>query len=229
MSPASQAYTGLAKRAEFVGLGWGWVCDAARNFAATKASGEYLLFMDDDNVANSNEVRVLVAAAKATGADFLTPGNDYFNGLKAPSPDQAALGRWIPLGASPAVGFYQDCFGDSNHLARAAAFNQLGGFNAKQHAGSEDSTGEDWELFARATLQGYVLQVVPFPLFWYRQSATSLGQTTSAALYHDRTRRPYEAALPPSMQPMLRVAQGLQRARHDASVEQVSGAAARQL
>jgi glycosyltransferase involved in cell wall biosynthesis len=30
---------------------------AARNFAATKARGEYLLFMDDDNVANSNEVR----------------------------------------------------------------------------------------------------------------------------------------------------------------------------
>jgi hypothetical protein len=53
------------------------------------------------------QVRVLVAAAKATGADFLTPGNDYFNGLKAPSPDQAALGRWMPLGASPAVGFYQ--------------------------------------------------------------------------------------------------------------------------
>lgn len=64
-------------------------------------------------------------------------------------------------------------------------------------------------------------QVVPFPLFWYRQSATSLGQTTSAALYHERTRRPYEAALPPSMAPMLLVAQGLQRARHDASVEQV--------
>jgi hypothetical protein len=63
--------------------------------------------------------------------------------------------------------------------------------------------------------------VVPFPLFWYRQSATSLGQTTSAALYHERTRRPYEAALPPSMAPMLRVAQGLQRARHDASIEQV--------
>jgi hypothetical protein len=48
---------------------------------------------------------------------------------------------------------------------------------------------------------------VPFPLFWYRQSATSLGHVTSAALYHQRTRAPFEAALPPSLAPMLQVAQ----------------------
>jgi hypothetical protein len=64
-----------------------------------------------------------------------------------------------PSGLTLALAVDQDCFGDSNHLVRAAAFAQLGGFNGAPLAGAEDSTGEDWELFARATLQGFHLQV----------------------------------------------------------------------
>lgn len=64
-------------------------------------------------------------------------------------------------------------------------------------------------------------QVVPFPLFWYRRSATSLGHVTSAALYRDRTRRPYAAELPDAMEPMLRLVQGLQHGIVKARDEQV--------
>ena len=48
---------------------------------------------------------------------------------------------------------FKDCFGDSNHLVRRSVFEALGGFNAAPHPGGEDSTGEDWEFFARAALQ----------------------------------------------------------------------------
>ena len=52
----------------------------ARNLAASKARGEYLLFMDDDNWAKSGEVSAVVAAAVATGADITAPGDDYLLG-----------------------------------------------------------------------------------------------------------------------------------------------------
>lgn len=97
------------------------------------------------------------------GVDILTPANDYFQGIRAPTPDMEAIGRWVPLGASPAVGFFKDCFGDSNHFIRAQAYKELGGFSAVPHPGLEDSTGEDWEFFARAVMQGYSLQVSSFP------------------------------------------------------------------
>ena len=49
----------------------------ARNLAASKAKGEYLLFMDDDNAAKPGEVSALVAAAVATGADISAPGGGW--------------------------------------------------------------------------------------------------------------------------------------------------------
>ncbi|KAK3263253.1 hypothetical protein CYMTET_27931, partial [Cymbomonas tetramitiformis] len=102
-----------------------------------------------------------------------------------------------------------DCFGDANALVRRDAFFALGGFNAVMLPGGEDSTGEDWELFARAALAGYRLQPVPFPLFWYRRSAASMVHTTSLALYRERTVLPYGSVMPAGLSPMLRLAQGV--------------------
>jgi len=193
---------------------------AARNFAAMKARGEYLLFMDDDNVANANEVRVLLTAIRASGADMLAPGNDQFQGTKPPTSDQQSLGRWMPLGPDPSTGFFKDCFGDANHFVSASVFRSLGGFSPAVHPWREDSTGEDWELFARATLQGYHVQVVPFPLYWYRRSASSLGHVSSGQLYRGRTRGPYTQAVPQSLEPLLRLVQGLHHGIQEAHVEQ---------
>eukprot|EP00899_Mesostigma_viride_P026295 jgi/Mesvir1/6850/Mv09023-RA.1 len=177
---------------------------AARNAGAARAQGDYLLFMDDDNLARPFLVSTLVRAALATEVDILAPGNEYFAGQALPLDAKAALGRWIPMGQALGVGMYKDCYGDATALIRRDAFVALGGFSTEA-----DSTGEDWELFARATLRGYSLQAVPLPLFWYRRSPGSLSHSTSRAKYRERTLRPYREALPAAMSPALHLARGL--------------------
>ncbi|KAK3255918.1 hypothetical protein CYMTET_34923, partial [Cymbomonas tetramitiformis] len=80
---------------------------SARNFAASKARGEYLLFMDDDNYAMANEVRVLATTARMVNAAILAPANDQFAGAQPPQIGMQPLKRWVPLGSSPAIGFYK--------------------------------------------------------------------------------------------------------------------------
>ena len=72
----------------------------ARNHAAFLASGEFLMFMDDDNVAKSFEVSTVVEVAQRTGADALTCSSDYFRGDSAPSDAEVPWRRWIPIGAA---------------------------------------------------------------------------------------------------------------------------------
>ena len=54
---------------------------------------------------------------------------------------QPSKGRWAPLGGALAVGFFKDCFGDSNALVARAALEDTGGFTAPLYGGVEDSTG----------------------------------------------------------------------------------------
>eukprot|EP00238_Polyblepharides_amylifera_P005084 CAMPEP_0196593820 /NCGR_PEP_ID=MMETSP1081-20130531/76657_1 /TAXON_ID=36882 /ORGANISM="Pyramimonas amylifera, Strain CCMP720" /LENGTH=376 /DNA_ID=CAMNT_0041917915 /DNA_START=48 /DNA_END=1175 /DNA_ORIENTATION=- len=177
---------------------------AARNLAAKRSRGEYLLFMDDDNVAKPNEVTALVTAARATGASILAPANDYLHGSRPPRKGQSSRGRWAPMGASLAVGFFKDCFGDSNSLVKRSALLELGGFASQFESGHQDSTGEDWEFFAAAVMSGHRLLAVPFSLFWYRLSPGSLVHSTSQHLYRERTLRPFLAFAPPALEPVLR-------------------------
>ena len=58
---------------------------AARNFAAKKARGKFLLFMDDDNYAKPYEISTFVRVVNHTGAQLLSSFVDYFSGLYAPT------------------------------------------------------------------------------------------------------------------------------------------------
>ena len=101
---------------------------AARNHAARHATGDYLLFMDDDNLAMPHELSTLVAAALRTGADIVTAFCDGFEedeDVEAGRP----IVRFAPFGAAdPALGIFTNCFGDANALYRREAFEQIGGF-----------------------------------------------------------------------------------------------------
>ena len=187
----------------------------ARNLAASKGRGEYLLFMDDDNAAKPGEVSALVTAAMATGADISAPGDDYLVGSGSPH-GASPTGRWFPLGGTVGVGVFRDCYGDANALIKRSTFNELGGWRVSRGRGGTDSTGEDWELFARAVLRGYTLQVVPYPLFWYRQAPGSMVQTTSLHLYRSRVLTPFAEKVPTGLTGALELAKTLAAERGDA-------------
>lgn len=188
---------------------------AARNEAARHATGEFLFFLDDDNYLKPHALHTLVGAARASAAHVLTSLNEKWPSMNTPPAQHDSTERWLPLGASTAVGVFKNCFGDANALVLRSAFFALRGFTEDPNVGHED-----WELWARAVLQGYSLQVVPSPLVWYRIGGSgmlseSLGDTQNAQVQldanHARNIRPYLQRLAgwPEAQDMLRLAQGM--------------------
>ncbi len=186
-----------AMEPEFAARGWRILRQenlypgAARNNAARHATGEYLLFMDDDNVAKPHEISRFIQVANRTGADILTCFKAIIQGDDPIQVDQTPHSLSPFLGASLAVGAFYNCFGDTNALVRRDAFLAIGGF-------TEDwgYNHEDQELFVRAIFKGLRLLVVPEALFLYRSSTNSLVNSTSEYLNNMRGLRPYLESLP---------------------------------
>jgi glycosyltransferase involved in cell wall biosynthesis len=211
-SAAAQAYLESLGE-EFARRGWKLVrqanayLGAARNAAARHADGDYLLFMDDDNLAKPDELAVFAAVARRTGADILTTVSDVFADTdNAGSPPPASRQLWIPLGNAQGLGVFRNVFGDANALVRRRTFLELGGYTEDYGLGHED-----WEFFAKASLAGADLQLVPEPLFWYRVNAASMLRAGDSAADHARSVRPYWAGLPHGIGPVLAYASYLQR------------------
>ena len=173
---------------------------AARNLAAANSAGEYLLFMDDDNIAVADEIATLLGIAQHTNADIVTSPSFCFVGDVAPDEDP----RWIYLfaGAALAAGAFSNVFGDANCLVRKGAFHALGGFAESRHAGSV----EDWELFARAVFSGLNLECAARPLFKYRRSANRPDESQRPE-NQMRIARVYQARLGAWALPLLLLAQ----------------------
>lgn len=160
-----------------------------------------MLFMDDDNYAKPHEISTFVRAAQSSGADVLTCWMDVFESKTAPRMAQRPTVRWLPIGGAVSAGLYKNCFGDANALVRRSAFLEAGGFTEDYGVGHED-----WEFFAKMSLGGYKVSVVPEALFWYRRLGSSM--LTETATYQNLMRglRPYMNAAPRSLKPALLLA-----------------------
>ncbi len=178
---------------------------AARNRAVNSAHGEYILFMDDDNVAKPHEISTFVRVARKTGADVLTCFLDTFAGQTAPTAQQKINSRVVFLGGCAAAGALRNWFGDTNSLVRREVFLALGGFHEQWGVNHED-----YEFMARAVLRGYRLEVVPESLVWYRvnEGETSILRSTP---FHGNIMcsiRPYLESVPPELRNLVLYAQG---------------------
>jgi len=178
---------------------------AARNTAARMAEGEYLLFMDDDNLALPFEISTFVTAAVNSGADILTCLMECFRDSPS-SPEY----RQLFLGGPWTAGLFHNCFGDANALVRRSTFEETGGFTEDHGV-----THEDWEFFAKAVSMGHRLQVVPEVLFRYRLSGESMIRSTSSYRNHQRSLRPYLESAPAPLRDVLPLAQALQFRRSE--------------
>ncbi len=177
---------------------------AARNRAAMQARGEYLLFMDDDNIARPEEIETFVRAGRHSGLRLLTCVVDHFEEGLDQGAELTTLRRWLPLGAALVPGLFSNQFGDTNFFITRELFLELGGFDEDGPA----TFVEDWLFLSRAALRGVEMAVVPEPLFWYRvwPEAHGQGRPTSRALF--RRLRPYLASQPPDRRALTLLAVG---------------------
>lgn len=186
--------------AEFATCGWRILrqenayLGAARNTAVRHATGEYLLFMDDDNLAMPDEIETFIRAARLADADIVTSPSAVFSGNALPRTGEVPDLLWLPLGRALGVGAIRNGYGDANALLRRSTFDRLGGFTEDYGVGHED-----WEFFARASLEGARFAFVPDPLFRYRLNNGGMLRGGDGRRDHYRSFRPYLASLSPGL------------------------------
>jgi len=182
---------------KFTAKGWQLVLSnnqylgAARNKAAQHARGDYLLFLDDDNLLTTRTLRTYTDVAVRTRSDILTAAHDVFEGT-GKAEEGSVIGRWVPIGASPTLGIFKNCFGDANFFIKKSVFTSLKGFTEDRGVGQEDH-----EFLAKAVLAGRSLVVIPEPLLAYRMHNQSdqMLYTTDSLRNALRAHRPYRSLM----------------------------------
>ena len=174
--------------AEFAGRGWRVIRQenrfkgAARNAAAAAARGEWLLFLDDDNVLFPDAVSRLVRAARFSGAECVPAASIRFFGDGDPRTDARSHGTPIRfLGAARAWSRFRNVVGDACALVRRDVFEAVGGFTEEYRVGLEDLA-----FFNRLMRAGHRLDPLPEPAYYYRVARTStrtLNRSIEAAQF----------------------------------------------
>jgi glycosyltransferase involved in cell wall biosynthesis len=151
----------------------------ARNFAASKARADWLVFFDCDNEAAPEMLSTMYQSASGSGLDFLTIftyqilQTDEKHAPKALDYSNITT-IYMPLGPALESGAFNNTYGDACAIVRRTAFESVGGFSSKP------GSYEDWELFATLCFNGYKMGVIPMPLLYYRNMEAGYSRSTNA-------------------------------------------------
>jgi len=138
----------------------------ARNTGLSVATGEWLAFLDDDDIWLPSKIDVQLKAAAASGADLVTCDFSAFN----QDGEIAGAGLYpLPPGLSFAEALVLSNYvsGGSAAMARSAAVRRLGGFDATLHA------CEDWDMWRRLAWDGKI-HYVDQRLVRYRRHGSNM-------------------------------------------------------
>ena len=162
---------------------------AARNTAAAAAQGEWLLFLDDDNVLFPDAVSRLVHAARFSGADCVPGASIRFSGDGDPRNDPESHGAPMRfLGAARAWNRFRNVAGDTCALVRREAFHAVGGYPEEYRLWLQDMCFNN-----RLIQAGWRIEPLPDPVYYYRVAKPN----------PERTQRSTEAARARALAPYL--------------------------
>jgi GT2 family glycosyltransferase len=135
---------------------------AARNTGAERASGEYLLFLDaDDMLAPTLLERTVAILRQQPETGFVYSGMRLFGHDRHEWPSAAFDLRRLAL----------DNYVLPHALVRRAAWEQVGGFDTARSLWGF----EDWEFWLRVAVSGWQGRHIAEPLVFYRRHGHSLS------------------------------------------------------
>lgn len=178
---------------------------AARNRGAEAARGNFLLFLDDDNVAAPNLISTCVKAARRMKRGYAPIMFQVFEGNGAPDTDNKAE-IFHPSGNALAYGALANTLCDTTTLIHKDSFRHVGGFREDYGIGHED-----FELYLRLAIAGEPCAIIPEILFYYRRDPgkSSVQLNTNAAQNRMRSLRPFLENLPPPMAELALMTHGM--------------------
>lgn len=139
---------------------------AARNFGMTFATGEWIAFLDDDDIWLPQKIEAQVAAARQTGADLVTCDYVMFTDRgEMALPGLPSLPHGLSFSEALMLG---NCVsGGSAAMVKAAAIRSLGGFDEQLYG------CEDWDMWRRLSWD-HQIHRVDQPLVRYRRHRENL-------------------------------------------------------
>jgi glycosyltransferase involved in cell wall biosynthesis len=203
-SPDEESNRVFSEQAERVAKhGWKFVrtenqwVDKARNTAAAMGTGDFLLFLDSDDVPAKNAVGRMRDAMVLSGDDCLVASSYLFASDKFPwelrngATTASMYALAIPLGMD-LVGAIVDpsSLGGSMFMVRRDVFEDIGGYTIMPGVGHED-----WELYIRLSLAGYKVDMMADLLQFYRQVEGGVARLFFTDPARRRLVEPYEEKL----------------------------------
>ncbi len=171
-SESAEALAALdALEVEFAERGWRVLrgenrhAGAARNTAAAAARGDWLLFLDDDNVLFPDAVTRLVRAARFSGAAGVPAASVGFLGDGDPRTETGS--RRAPIRFLGAARFWnrlRNVAGDTCALVHRDAYEAAGGFPEEYGVWLQDMC-----FFNRLIRIGCRVEPMPDPTYYYRK------------------------------------------------------------
>jgi glycosyltransferase involved in cell wall biosynthesis len=140
----------------------------SRNNGMRAAAGEWITFLDDDDIYAPTKIQRQVETAELTGARVITNSWTQFNefgpiGNWTPHPD-----KHLPPGLSYAEALTTGNFVSNGLLVRAEIMRELGGFDEKLDA------CEDWDMWRRIS-HHHELIYLDEPLVHIRAHSTNMS------------------------------------------------------
>jgi glycosyltransferase involved in cell wall biosynthesis len=149
---------------------------AARNAGIAESTGEYAVFLDDDNIALPDMVSRYVDAALYSGADAVSGAMTFFHEQQG-SPIKEIVNNELHTfwgSHQHYSAMLVNHLGDATGIYRMSVLRHIGGFHEKYGV-----THEDYKMYIDIETAGYKIVAIPDVMFLYRVIADSMFRTTN--------------------------------------------------